>query len=586
LEGADIVFPRLGFAEGSVTLVLILALVGFPIAVYLAWVYDITPDGIYRTPPLGAGERHHFSAARVIEFLVIAVLVAVVGFLYMDRLTLKRQVSESSLQPDVELETTDPAQYRSIAVLPFDDMSETGDQEWFAEGIAEELLHGLAAVDGLRVMARTSSFAFKNTNKTIAEIADILGVQAVLEGSVRRSGERVRITAQLVDTSTGYHIWSGSYERQLNDIFKLQDELARAVIEALRIELGVDRARPLVVEQTVNTEAYGWFMRGRAVLDWPNQQRSALAIRHFERAVEADPDYALAWGYLAYAQLMSQIWRPFSEASAAAIPAYERALALDPEQSEALSAKALVIQIMEHDWKSAGEIYQRAMGVRGNPNAMVTYALFYLEHIGQGDRAEQIFLEAEKRDPLHAGYKANLANLFTFHGDFEKAAGKAREALKLEPQHQFALMALIDAYTAAKNHAGVEDLLEQLPLSLKEHPRIRARVALNLLAHGNAQGAREIYQELLRLDPVSFSQGSTVTAVLATNLGEIEKAIDIMESTVDKNMWNQFWTASLLRHHDALREHPRYLAHLKRMNLDDESIAQLHRSMKFDRDIR
>ena len=545
LEGADIVFPRLGFEEGSVTLVLILAVVGFPIMVYLAWVYDITADGIYRTPPLSAGERHYFSAARVFEFVVIGVLVAGVGYLYMDRLTLKRQVSVAPPQPSAEREALDVLEYRSIAVLPFDDMSEAGDQQWFAEGIAEELLNGLARVDELRVMARTSSFAFKNANMTIGEIAETLGVQAVLEGSVRRSGDRVRITAQLIDGSTGYHIWSGSYERQLNDIFKLQDELARAVIQALRIELNVDAGdAPLVAEQTVNLEAYGWFMRGRALYDWPNPERSALAIRYFKRAVEADPDYVLAWGYLAFSELMSQIWRPFELASSAAVHAYERALALDPDQSEALTAKGLVVQIREHDWKAAGEFYQKAIGEWDNINAMATYALFYLQHIGKQESAVQIFAEVSKRDPFHAGYKANLANLYTWNGKAEAAVIKAREALDLEPQHQFALMALIDAYTAVGNHVAVQGLLEKLPLADQGHPRIRARIGLNYLSQGEQEKAREIYKELLDLDLDRLSQGFAVTTILAVNLGEIEKANDLMEAALERNIWNQIWTSS------------------------------------------
>jgi TolB-like protein len=148
-------------------------------------------------------------------------------------------------------------------------MSEAGDQSWFAEGIAEELLIALSQVERLSVMARTSSFAFKDTDKTVAEIADILGVQAVLEGSVRRSGDRVRITAQLVDASSGYHLWSGSYQRELTDIFQLQDELARAIVQALRVELGVDAAKRLIAEQTHSLEAYNWFLRGRTVFSNP-----------------------------------------------------------------------------------------------------------------------------------------------------------------------------------------------------------------------------------------------------------------------------------------------------------------------------
>jgi tetratricopeptide (TPR) repeat protein len=442
----------------------------------------------------------------------------------------------------------------------------------------------LAGVEGLQVMARTSSFAFKGTGKTIAQIADFLGVQAVLEGSVRRFGDRVRITAQLVDAGSGYQLWSGSYERQVDDIFQLQDELATAVVLALRMELGVDVARPLVVEQTADIEAYNWFIRGRAIFDWANSQSSGLAIGYFEKAVGADPDYAMAWGYLAYAQLLTFLWQPFEVASSAAIPAYERALELNPSQSEALAAKALVIQIRDHDWETAGKLYQKAIESRESSNALIMYSIFYLQNIGHAERAIQLNIEAERRDPLHAGYKANLANLYLWNGDAQAAALKAQEALKLMPQHQFALMALIDAYTATGNYAGIQQILEDISPSMREHPRIRARVALNHLSHGDREKAKELYQELLALDPPRLFQAVTPICNLAVGFGEVERAVDLMETAVDLNMWNQFWNAKwlMVRQKERLKNHPRYLALVRRMGLDDESLAELNRRMSFD----
>jgi TolB-like protein len=304
-----------------------------------------------------------------------------------------------------------PEQYRAIAVLPFADMSEAGDQAWFAEGIAEELLIALSQVDELNVMARTSSFAFKETDKTIAEIADILSVQAVLEGSVRRSGDRVRITAQLVDAKNGYHIWSGSYQRELTDIVQLQNELAMSIVQALRVELGVDAAKRLVAEQTRSPEAYNWFMRGRALYDFANPRAHFQSISYFEKAVEEDPDFAQAWGYLGFTQGLSVLWQSFDEASPAAITAYERALLLDPEQSEALAIKALMTQILHHNYETAGKLYQQAMASMGNTNAMALYATFFLQHIDEIPQAIRLYAEAEKRDPLNAGYKTNLAQL-------------------------------------------------------------------------------------------------------------------------------------------------------------------------------
>jgi TolB-like protein/Flp pilus assembly protein TadD len=532
-----------------------------------------------RTPPLSPGERHHFSFARIAEFVLIGVLVATVGYLYVDRLSLQKGMVEPESAVQEELAVPNPEQYRAIAVLPFADMSEAGDQSWFAEGIAEELLLALSQVEELYVMARTSSFAFKGTDKTVAEIADILGVQAVLEGSVRRSDDRVRITAQLIDAKTGFHIWSGSYERQITDIFQLQDELAKSVVETLRIELGVVPSMPLVTEQTRITEAYNWFMRGRALFNWANPQDALRPISYFEKAVEIDPDYATAWGHLAYTRALTIIWQPFDEVMPVAIATYERALALDPEQSEALAAKALVTLILEHDWEAAGKLYQRAMASPENTAAITGYAAFYLTAIDRLPQAIRFYAQAEERDPLQVGYKANLANFLLWNGDTEGAILKAQEALELNPQHVFAHIALIGAYTSTERYSTARTVLQSIPPELQQRPGVKAIAGSYYAAVGDHDKARLIYRDLVDT-PRVFS--SLSTAKLALVLGEVEEAIDLMELVVENHSWTQIWTRTWFRHNNAVKDHPRYLALLKRIGLDDESVADLNSRMSFD----
>ena len=334
--------------------------------------------------------------------------------------------------------------------------------------------------------------------------------------------------------------------------------------------------------QTENIEAYNWFIRGRALWDWSDFLNVNLAISYFEKAVEADPDYAMAWGYLAITQLTTFLWRPFEVASAAAIPAYEKALALDPGQSEALATKALLIQVRDHDWETAGKLYQKAIESAGSSNAMLLYGIFYLQHIGRIEKAIQLYVEAEKRDPLHAGYKSDLSALYVWNGDAETGIRKAREALELNPQHQLALLALIDAYFATGNFTGLQQILEDIPLAMQEHSMVRARVALSYLSQGDYAKSREVYQELIGRELALLYQGLPITALLAIRLGEVEKGIDLMETAVDLNMWNQFFIASQGRNIEAIKDHPRYLALLQRMRLDDESLAELHRRMSFD----
>jgi tetratricopeptide (TPR) repeat protein len=320
-------------------------------------------------------------------------------------------------------------------------------------------------------------------------------------------------------------------------------------------------------------------MRGRALFDWGNPQDTFQSISFFEKAVEVDPDYVMAWGYLAFAQGLSMIWQSFDDASPAAITAYERALALDPEQSEALAVKALMTQILEHDWETAGKLYQRAMASRDNAVAMSAYAMFYLQQIEEEERAIQLYAEAEKRDPLNAGYKANLAHLLLVSGDAEAASQKAREALELNPQHNIALMTLIEAYTVAGNYAAVQQVLENIPSALQQWPAFRVRAGLYHLAIGDHHKAGEIYREYIDNPPIF---GSMATATLALSLGEVEEAIDLMEHEVENNSWTQFWIRSSFRQNDTLKNYPRFLALLKRIGLDDESVAALHRKISFD----
>jgi TolB-like protein len=578
---ADVAFPRLGLPDWTVNLVLALVLLGFPLAIVFAWIFDFSPQGVVRTQPISPEAHHHrFYITTIVEFVLIVVLVVTVGYLYVDRLSLQKGM----MKPE-SAESSNPAapnseQYRAIAVLPFADMSEAADQAWFAEGIAEELLIALSQVEQLSVMARTSSFAFKDTDKTITEIAGILGVQAVLEGSVRRSGDRVRITAQLVDAGSGYHIWSGSYQRELTDIFELEDELARAIVQALRVELGVESIEPLVAEQTKSLEAYNWFLRGRALLDWDSPENLYLSISYFEKAVEADPDYAMAWGALAAARSLTALWQATEEASPSTIMAYERALELDPDQSGALSAKAWMTLLLQRDWETAGKLYQRALADRENSLAMSAYASFYLASIDRIPQAIRLYSIVEKRDPLHAGLKSNLAFLLLRSGDAEAAILKAQEALELKPQHFFALMALVDAYTVAENCPAALDVVESLPIALQQDTRFSARAALCYASQGDYVNARKIYREVVESGPSSLDM--IVAPHLALGLGEVEEAIDLMERGVEIKSWPQFLIRNVFRHNDAVKDHPRYLALLKRIGLDDESVAALHRKMSFD----
>jgi tetratricopeptide (TPR) repeat protein len=327
-------------------------------------------------------------------------------------------------------------------------------------------------------------------------------------------------------------------------------------------------------------EAYNYFMRGRALYDWADFENVNQSITYFEKAVEADPNYAVAWSYLAGAGALSMIWQSIDEVGPAVIAAYERALVLDPEQSEALATKALMTQIIRRDWEAAGIFYQRAMESRDNTIAISIYAVCYLIHIDRIPQALRLYRDAEKRDPLHAGYKANLAMIHLFSGDAETAARKAREALQLNPRHEPATARLIQAYTVTGNFPAVQQLLETMPLAVRESPNTKAFIGLYHVARGDIDKARQIYQEVNdNLTPI----GMLSAAILALSLGEVEESINLLERVAEEGSWVQFWSRSpFIRNNDSMRDHPRYQKLLKRMGLDEESVAKLNSRMLFD----
>jgi TolB-like protein len=563
-------------------------LLGFPLALVFAWIFDVSAQGIARTEPLAPEDHpHRFSIAAIVEFVLIVALVVVVGGLYVDRLSLENRLAEyeSPVQGKTDTgqaEVFHPVQYRAIAVLPFADMSENKDQDWFAEGIAEELLIALSQVQPLSVKARTSSFAFKGTDKTVAEIADILGVQAVLEGSVRRFKDRVRVTAQLVDAHTGFQIWSGSYERQVTDIFQLQDELAKSVVEALRVELRVDPSAPLVAEQTRVPEAYNWFIRGRAAYEWAKPQETMRSIQYFERAVQADPGYAMAWGYLSLARCVMMMFRSFEEVGPPSLAAMEHALELDPEQSEALAVKALMTQLLDRDWEAAGRLYLRAMASNENQQALAMYAIFYLQFVDQQRKAIKLYTTYSKNDPLHAGYKANLASIIYWAGDVNGAISKAVEALQLDPGHLVAIEYLIPGYTDINDTAALASLLDSLPPAVLKLTEIKPLVARSYAVRGDGAGARKIYHDLLASSDSLTPLALMNTAWLAISLGEIDESVELLERVEKGGSWLQFWIKLVPMENIAIRENTRYQALLRRMGLDDASVAALNKRMSFD----
>ncbi len=337
--------------------------------------------------PVGAtNTRGRLTAAA--SFVAVVIVLALVVYWYLDR------------PQEVVIVSPIP----SIAVLPFTDMSEGGDQAYFADGLSEELLNSLAQVKGLKVIGRTSSFYFRDKNEKLPVIAETLGVSYLLEGSVRKDGNRLRITAQLLEASSGFHLWSETYDRELENIFAVQDEISAAITHALKKPLGIQLDVTPRMMATTNTEAHDAYLRGRYLLYQRGQDNIETAIREFKKAIALDPDYALAHAELAIAILAP--WPhesgelPITEALARATPHAERAIALNPTLAEANLASARVM-IVQGDSNKARAYYRRAIQI--NPNYSLAHrylAQILYSDLGQYKDAIALQETAFRLDPL------------------------------------------------------------------------------------------------------------------------------------------------------------------------------------------
>jgi len=258
IEVSATTFPMLKLPEWAATFVTVLLIIGFPVAVIFAWAYEFTPEGLKKEKDVDRSESITHITGRKIDFVIIGVLVVAVGFLLVDKLYL----GEGDTAPDEVI----AIERKSIAVLPFINLSDDPEQEYFSDGLSEELLNLLAQIPELRVTSRTSAFSFKGKDVTIPEVGRTLDVEHVLEGSVRRSGDKIRITAQLIDASSDTHIWSDTWDRNFEDVFVIQDEIAEFVVDALKIELLGDL--PHVFQTT--TEAYELYLQAKFLLEQPS----------------------------------------------------------------------------------------------------------------------------------------------------------------------------------------------------------------------------------------------------------------------------------------------------------------------------
>lgn len=472
IEVASVIFPELMLPQWSVRLVILIAIFAFPFVVVLAWIFDITPQGVQRT----ADEAPAASARTV------------------------------SPEPP----------HRSLAVLPFRNIGGDQENEYFCEGLAEDILNVLARVDGLRVVARSSAFAFRDGTSDIRTIGEKLNVANVLEGSVRKSDGRLRITVRLVDTADGYQRWTEVFDRELDDIFRIQDEISRAVFDALHVQV-YGAKRPHVAPGTRDVEAYNLYLMGRHQFHKRTEASLRSALRFFEQAIDRDPGFALPYTGLAdsysllsasgegYGQL------PVDEAIARAAPLVERALELDPKLAEAHASRGFLERLRE-DPVAAERALRRALELNPDYSMAHSWLGLTMTDLGRMQEAQQEFQLAYDADPLSPIIGSNLGFSLFKLGQFEAARECLDRVREIAPEFTVAHAGMAQL----EQRAGrLDEAAEWLQKAIRVNPARAFYPAALALLHLQRDDTGPAEQALRQAESLAPNDASVIRVRIA-----------------------------------------------------------------------
>ena len=556
-QGIAQLTPVVGAPEWVARWFLVAAIIAFPLWIAFAWFFEFTPEGVKLERDIAPGESITHHTGRKLDIAIIVVLAVAVVLLLTDRFVLHHGVNAEALTASIPEIDKDP----SIAVLPLTNMSEDKGNEYFSDGISEELLNLLAKVPKLRVIARTSSFSFKGKDTSIQDIARALQVAAILEGSVRKSGDKVRITVQLIRTKDGSHLWSESYDRQLDDIFKVQDEIAANVVGKLRITL----LGSVPTAHRVNPKVYPLMLQADALVSQSTTASLALALALYQEALAIAPDESRLWSGLGRLYFSR---RAGPEDIRRAIEAQQKAVVLDPDDALAYSRLGFNILRSQNDMVAAASHFQRALALDPANVKVIGNTGTFMQSLGRLDEAIPLFDYVAVQDPANpiAYFNVGTINFYARHWD--QAIASFRTALKLSPSFTTAHFFLGVALLLGKNDAAAA--LQEFEAEPAEEMKL---TGLAIAQHALGRAAES--DAALATLTASHAEGAAYyTATVYAYRGEHDRAFEWLDRAVVDHNQNLFTVASEPQF-DRLHDDPRWLALLRRLGLAPEQLAKI-----------
>ena len=519
------VFPFFEIPNWAVRLVVLLLILGFPVALILSWAFEITPEGIKLESEIEPDKSITVHRGRKIVGLTIALAVIAAGLLAFQLLRSK-SASSGVVSPPTVVSTAAEVANKSIAVLPFANLSRDPDNAYFAAGIQDEIITRLAKITELKVISCTSTQRFKSAPDDLPAIAKQLGVANILEGSVQRTTDQLRVNVQLVEAATDAHLWADTFDRKLTDIFKIESEIAKTVAETLQAKLSGSEQHAIAARPTENTEAHQLYLKGRFFWNKRTGQNLNKAAEYFKSAIAADPKYALAYVGLADSYVLMPLYGAgvpldcYPQAKAAA----KKALELDDALGEAHTSLAQVLCYFDFDFSQATREFQRAIEL--NPNyatAHQWYGNSDLVALARFDDATAEVKRAIELDPLSLVINTDLGTTYYRARRYDEAIEQLRKTLEMDPGFYYARWNLGSALVAKGDlDAAIGEY--QQARALSDNP-----LMLGLLAHaygfsGNKAEAMKILDQLAALSKQRYVSAYTF-ALVYLGLGDKEEAL-------------------------------------------------------------
>lgn len=572
IQVAETLFPVFGVADGAIRAVVVVLAIGIVPAVILSWVFEWTPDGVRRdrelTARAAAGSTRRFDAA------IIAMLVLAVAYFSIDKFVFD-PARDRSREAQIAAEARGEAirqKYgeNSIAVLAFDDISATGDLEYFADGIAEELLNLLAAIPELRVAGRTSAFSFKGNPATIPEIGEALGVTYIIEGSVRAAADKLRITVQLIEAASDTHLFSQTYDRDFGEIFEIQDEVAEKVVDELHLTLLGDAPKA----KRVDPRAYALYLQARAIFNAPDSTQAEYAriVPLVERALEIDENYGEALAIHSRALLLfGEEGVPYEQTVERVRRTYTRALAIDPNNANALYGLGAMVLVFDNDIETSARLLKRAHEADPTNAEVLSQSVRLLTFYGRADLGARIGEYLIERDPLCMRCYTELAETYLVLGDPISARRVLGDALALEPGYSFAQVELGRTYLLT---GEPEIALETMP-ELGPGPEGFLPGYLEVL---HDLGRQEEFEALLpTFIEIHEEEYERIIAQMYAWIGEKDEAFSWLDRQIQHDRDTSFFIRLHLTRpwYRKLHDDPRWQALLEQYDMTDETLESL-----------